>query len=112
ARVHAIDPATMAVEAKRDIQERFGVEPVDLEPRVFYRITDNWLELTVRFIVGTHLIRAAKDAMSRYIITEFDKAGIGIASATYDIVGFPAIELHSRHRRDAAGNVEKPKPAA
>ena len=28
--------------------------------------------------------------MSRYIIGELDEAGIGIASATYDIVGLPA----------------------
>ncbi len=64
-----------------------------LNPWVCCRLTDNWLELTVRFLVGTHRIRGVKDAMSRQIITELDAAGIGIASATYDIVGFPAIEL-------------------
>ena len=77
---------------------RFGVEPIDLVPRVFYRITDNWLELTVRFIVHTHGIRGAKDAMSRYIIGELDKAGIGIASSTYDIVGFPAVRVRAHHQ--------------
>ncbi len=93
AKRHAIDPDAMAAEAKYDLQRRFRVEPIDLEPRVFYRITDNWLELTVRFIVGTHRIRASKDAMSRHIITELDKAGIGIASVTYDIVGIPPITV-------------------
>ena len=83
----------MANEAKADLKERFGVQPIDLVPKVFYRITDNWLELTVRFIVHTHLIRSAKDAMSRQMVEAFDEAGIGIASATYDIVGFPAIEV-------------------
>ena len=62
---------------------------------MFYRITDNWLELTVRFILGTHQIRGAKDAMSRDILTAFDAAGIGIASATYDIVGLPPIRVAS-----------------
>ncbi len=95
AKRHAIDPDAMAAEAKSELQRRFGVQPIDLEPRVFYRITDNWLELTVRFIVETHRIRDAKDAMSRYIIIELDKAGIGIASATYDVVGFPSIEVRS-----------------
>jgi small-conductance mechanosensitive channel len=93
ARLHATDPNSMAQDAKQNLQERFGVEPIDLVPRVYYRITDNWLELTVRFIVGTHQIRGAKDAMSRHIITELDRAGIGIASATYDIVGLPPIVL-------------------
>ncbi len=93
ARQHAIDPTIMAVDSKRRLQQQFGVEPIDLDPKVFYRITDNWLELTVRFIVGKHRIRGAKDAMSRFIISELDAAGIGIASATYDIVGLPPIEL-------------------
>jgi small-conductance mechanosensitive channel len=93
AKRHAVDPDAMPVEAKAHLQERFGVDPIDLAPRVFYRITDNWLELTVRFILGTHQIRGAKDAMSRYILGELEAADIGIASATYDIVGFPPIEL-------------------
>ena len=95
ARLHAIDPSSIAAEAKTKLQERFGVQPIDLEPRVYFRITDNWLELTVRFLLGTHQIRNAKDAMSRHIIDELDKVGIGIASATYDIVGFPAIEMRA-----------------
>ena len=53
----------------------------------------------MRFIVDTHRIRSAKDAMSRQIIDELDKAGIGIASATYDIVGFPPIEIRRPLRR-------------
>ena len=91
ARLHATEADALAAEKKDELQRRFGVEPIELAPRVYYRITDNWLELTVRFVIGTHRIRGAKDAMSRYIITELDEAGIGIASATYDIVGFPAI---------------------
>ena len=95
ARQNAVDADSMAADAKEALHKRFGVEPINLIPKVFYRITDNWLELTVRFIVHTHLIRNAKDAMSRYIITEMDAAGIGIASATYDIVGFPPIQMRS-----------------
>ena len=60
------------------------------------RITDNWVELTSRFIVSTHQIRNLKDAMSRQIVAALDEAGIGIASATYDIVGFPPIEVIGR----------------
>jgi small-conductance mechanosensitive channel len=90
---HALNPDTVASDAQANLQKRFGVEPVDLNPRVFYRITDNWLELSVRFVLNTHQIRAAKDAMSRQIITEMDAAGIGVASSTYDIVGLPPIEI-------------------
>ena len=92
-RKHAVDPNSVAADAKHDLQQRFGVEPLELAPRVFYRITDNWLELTVRFVVGTHQIRGTKDAISRDMLVGFDAAGIGIASATYDIVGLPPVEL-------------------
>ncbi len=95
AHAHALDPDSIAAVAKQDLQARFGVEPIDLDLKVFFRITDNWLELTVRFVLGTHQIWAAKDAMSRQIVTELDRACIGIASATYDIVGFPAIEMRT-----------------
>ena len=101
ARLHATEGDALATEKKDELQQRFGVEPIELSPRVYYRITDNWLELTVRFVIGTHRIRGAKDAMSRYMITELDRAGIGIASATYDIVGFPAIELRRPKPDDA-----------
>ncbi|MEP7140607.1 MAG: mechanosensitive ion channel family protein, partial [Caldimonas sp.] len=100
ASAHAVDADALAAATKKDLQERFGVSPLDLVPKVFFRITDNWLELTVRFVVDTHGVRSVKDAMSRIIVDELDKAGIGIASATYDIVGFPPIEI--RHAPAAA----------
>ncbi|MDQ2865192.1 MAG: mechanosensitive ion channel family protein [Candidatus Eremiobacteraeota bacterium] len=84
---------------------RYAIPIEDLEPRVFYRITDNWLELALRFVAHDRNIRDLKDAMSRDILREFDKAGIGIASATYDIVGFPPLRLDQRFN-------STPKPSA
>jgi len=76
-----------------ELQARFAVEQVELDPRVHYCTKADWLELTVRFVVGTHRIRSAKDAMGRHVVNELDRAGIGIVSATDDIVGFPAIKV-------------------
>ncbi len=44
-------------------------------------------------MIDVHGIRDIKDAMSRDILTAFDAAGIGIASATYDIVGLPTLRV-------------------
>ncbi len=104
---HGIDPAGIAAKEKQDMQARFGVNPIDLDPRVFFRITDNWLELAVRFIVDTHGVRGTKDAMSRDIIVALEQAGIGIASATYDIVGFPPIEIRQARDAETAGQAKK-----
>jgi hypothetical protein len=49
----------------------------------------------VRFVVREHGIRDLKDAVSRDILKAFDAAGIGIATTTYNIVGFPALSIES-----------------
>ncbi|MDQ6601361.1 MAG: mechanosensitive ion channel family protein, partial [Chloroflexota bacterium] len=95
---HTVQIREMGEEALSVMQRRYGMRIEDFTPKVFYRITDNWLELTVRFMVRDHGIRDVKDAMSRDILSAFDAAGIGIASATYDIVGFPAVRLPDRSR--------------
>ena len=78
----------------------------DLHPRVFWRLTDNWLEMTVRFIATTHNIRKLKDAMSRDILTALDRANIGIASSTYDIVGMPPIQVQLNSQPNRQPNHE------
>lgn len=92
---YTVQIGEMSQEALLAMQKRYFIKMTDLSPKVYYRITDNWLELTVRFVVKEHGIRDMKDAMSRDILTAFDEAGIGIASATYDIVGFPPIRVQN-----------------
>ncbi len=95
---HTVAIREMGEEALIVMQRRYGMRIEDFTPKVFYRITDNWLELTVRFMVRDHGIRDLKDAMARDILDGLDGAGIGIASATYDIVGFPSIRLQRDHK--------------
>ena len=86
----------LSQEAVKKLENDYFVNVEDFEPKVFYRITDNWLELTVRFIVGEHKIRDVKDCISRDMLRNFDENGIGIASATYDIVGFPTLRIENK----------------
>ena len=41
ARRYALDPNSIAPESMADLQDSFGVEPIDLQPKVYFRITDN-----------------------------------------------------------------------
>ena len=82
-------------EAVTKLEKNYFINLADFEPQVYYRITDNWLELTVRFIVGEHKIREVKNNISRDMLRGFDANGIGIASATYDIVGFPPLRIEN-----------------
>ncbi len=90
----------MSQEAVEKLQKQYFINIKDFEPAVYYRITDNWLELTVRFIVGEHHVREVKNDISRDMLTHFDENGIGIASATYDIVGFPPLRIENAPGND------------
>lgn len=79
-----------------EMQRRYLLKPADIRPRVYYRLTDNWLELTVRFIAKDHGIREQKDGMSREILQAMNEAGIGIASATLEIVGLPPLQIKGK----------------
>jgi small-conductance mechanosensitive channel len=93
ARRHTIEIASLSEEALLEMQRRYFVGTAELTPRVYFRLTDNWLELTVRFIVRDRGIREIKDKMSREILSGFEANQIGIASATFEIVGLPELKF-------------------
>lgn len=78
------------------MQNRYFVDLSDLAPRAYYRITDNWLEITARFLTREHGACAMKDQMHREILAGLDAAGVGIASATFGIVGLPPVAVRAQ----------------
>jgi len=90
---HTVKITEMAEPALAILRQRFFIEPAGIQPRVYYRLTDNWIELAVRFLCREHDVRTLKDAMSRDILDALEKHGIGVASGTYDIVGLPPVHV-------------------
>jgi hypothetical protein len=80
----------------------------ELEPCIYWRLTDNWLELTVRFIVTDYGIRDIKSKISRDLLAELDRAGIGIASGTYEVVGVPPIKVQMVQSNGTGAAVQQP----
>ncbi|SEL73689.1 Small-conductance mechanosensitive channel [Blastococcus sp. DSM 46786] len=93
ARRHSVAAEEMPAAALAAMQRRYFVRGADFEPRVYWRLTDNWLELTARFLTGVYGVRDVKDAMSREVLAELDAAGIGLASATFEVVGLPSLRV-------------------
>lgn len=92
--LEAADHATEAMQKDAEryrlvMNDRYHLDLETLAPRVFWRITDNWLELSLRFIVDDHLSRGTRDQIAREILEKFDAHGMAVASTTIDIVGFP-----------------------
>jgi small-conductance mechanosensitive channel len=102
---HTIKIAEIGEEAVAELERRYAMKRSALKPRVFWRITDNWLELTVRFIAEDHGVRELKDAMAREILAALDQANIGIASATFEIVGLPPLRIQERTGNHSVPNV-------
>ena len=87
------DISNMAQPELERLKRDFFIENADLTPRVYVRLTDNWIELAVRFLCRTHDVRGLKNRISRELLEELRKAKIGIASGTYEIVGVPPIRI-------------------
>jgi small-conductance mechanosensitive channel len=93
ARRHVLTHDSIGTDEVQQMKDRFGLDVGDIDPRVYWRMTDNWLELTVRFLVPDHGIRPIKDAMTREILADLKQAKIEIASGTYAIVQVPPLKI-------------------
>ncbi len=89
--VRKIEDMTEA--SRQHLHRIYDLDEPSVRPRVYYRMTDNWVELALRFIVPDRGIREIKDAMYRDILRAFKEEGISVASGTYDIVGFPPVRI-------------------
>ncbi|MDQ2803317.1 MAG: mechanosensitive ion channel family protein, partial [Pseudomonadota bacterium] len=92
-RRHSVDPATVQAHAADKLLRRFNLEHLDFVPKVYYRLTENWLELTLRFVFHDHGTRAAKDAISRDVLAGFGAAGIAVAAPARELIPRPPIAL-------------------
>ena len=95
---HTLSFAQLSEEALAEVQRRYFLKPVEIGPRLYYRLTDNWLEMTVRFVVEDRGMREVKDAMSRDILNGLERAGIAVASETLEVVGLPRVRVHVDER--------------
>jgi len=81
-RASASEGARAAIDA---MTTRYPVARTEVEPRVFVRATDNWNELSARFIVPVRSARLVKDRLTRRVLDRFSATGIRIASETSEV---------------------------
>ena len=97
ARGHSSNQIDLGPQSLQQLRKRYFVpgDEVSVEPEVFYKLTSNWLELAVRFVVPTHDVRRVKSAISRDVAAAFAEHGIDVASGTYAIVEVPPLTVRS-----------------
>jgi small-conductance mechanosensitive channel len=87
-----------------NMRERYLIHASELEPRAYLRLTDNWVELSVRFLVKAYGVREVKDTISRRVLERFREEGIELASATVELVRLPRMEVRTTEARVDAGD--------
>jgi small-conductance mechanosensitive channel len=81
-RASASAGAQTAIEQMR---RQYPVGRTEVEPRVFVRATDNWIELSARFVVPVRAARKVKDELTRRVLDRLAEHGLPVASTTQDV---------------------------
>jgi small-conductance mechanosensitive channel len=75
-----------------DMVRRYLVHDTPVEPALYVVMTDNWIEMTLRYIVEARERRTVKGQLHQELLQHFEaEAGITVASATFEIVGLPRL---------------------
>jgi small-conductance mechanosensitive channel len=90
-----VDIAKIAEEGISRLKDKYYSEQIrNLEPQIFITPTDNWITLDMRYVTTVYNRRDLKSRLGQLILEAVEKSdNITIASATYEIVGFPEVKL-------------------
>lgn len=101
------DYAVGARQAWAHVVERYMIEDARIEPMLLLAANDNWVELTCRYVVDYKRRRAVKTEIFSLILDRFDATGgrLGFASATFELVGAPPLDLRLGRRPATAPRV-------
>jgi hypothetical protein len=90
----------LAQEDWHELVKKFLIENASVEPMITMVANDNWIELTIQYVVDYKARRTTKDKLFTRILEEFDKNSekIGLASATFQIVETPTINVSLKNQ--------------
>ncbi|MGD9029143.1 MAG: mechanosensitive ion channel family protein [Anaerolineae bacterium] len=88
--------AHLQADAQAELQafmKRYPVRETSVAPRLYTVMTDNWIELTLRHVVEARERRKVTGNLHQELLQHFEQEPtITVASATFDIVGFPPLK--------------------
>ena len=77
----------------------YPLKDTKVEPSLYLAMTDNWIELTLRFVVNAQERRKVKGQLHQDLLQHFQsEENISVASMTIEIVGFPALVVNERNK--------------
>jgi hypothetical protein len=86
-------------QAQADLQavlDRYPLHETAVEPTLYVVMTDNWIELTLRFVVAANERRKVRAQLYHELLCQFEsETSITVASVTMEVVGFPPLRNES-----------------
>jgi small-conductance mechanosensitive channel len=80
-----------------DMVDRYMVHDVPVEPALYVIMTDNWIEITLRYVVDARERRTVKAQLHQELLQYFEtEPQITVASATFEVVGMPRLGVELR----------------
>ena len=82
-------------QAQEDLGRLMAIYPVDeapVQPMIYTTLTDNWIQMSLRYVVEARRRREMQGRLHRELLERFEEdPEITVASATFEIVGFPPL---------------------
>lgn len=87
--------AQFAEQHWKKMVKKYMIENANITPTLTHKLTDNWIEFTLRFVVDYKSRRVTKDLLYKEILEAIKTTNgkVSLASATYEIVGAPEIKV-------------------
>jgi small-conductance mechanosensitive channel len=87
--------------AWQGVAEKYKVEDENITPAVTLSANDNWMEFTIRYVVGYKGRRATKDSLFTRALEEIEASDgrLAIASTTLQLVDMPPLDLRLRDKQ-------------
>ena len=82
--------------------DRYPLQLTSVEPAIYLTMTDNWVEMTLRYIVDAMQRRKIKAELNQELLQHFQaEPDITVASMTVEIVGFPPLREDTKRGQNA-----------
>jgi len=88
----------------RELMRRYPIHEMSVEPTLYLAMTDAWIEMTLRYVVDARERREVRADLHHEILRHFEaESDVRIASARFEIVGFPPLRSAPRTPHEAPG---------
>ncbi len=89
------DYPAQALKYWKKMVQKYMIENAVVEPTLGMRLTDNWIEFSLRYVVAYEKRRSTKTQLFTRILqgVEATKGKVAFASATFEVVGLPEMKM-------------------